>query len=319
MQALGWIAQPAVFPWVALAVGLCAGSFLNVVIHRLPRMMDRAWRDDAREILASAGEPRKEWRMWKPERRRNVRRSSARQDASSDAADQGAYNLFVPRSGCPGCGHQIAWWENIPVVSYLALRGRCSACGAGISARYPVVELIAGVASAYSAWHFGFGAQAIAAALFAWCVIALAYIDQATGYLYDDVTLPLLWAGLLFNAFGTFVPVREAVVGAAAGYLSLWSVYWLFKLATGQEGMGYGDFKMNAAVGAFLGWKVLPIVILLSAVVGLAFGIAQMLVARGGWVSNFKFHFGPYIAIAGIITLFWGPAIFSLVPAIKPF
>jgi leader peptidase (prepilin peptidase)/N-methyltransferase len=294
---LGWTTQPAVFPWLSLALGLCVGSFLNVVIHRLPRIMERAWRADCAELMA--GET---------------------QGAPAAAAPQEPpYNLFVPRSACPGCGSALKAWQNVPLLSWIFLKGKCANCKASISLRYPLVELLAGAGAAWSAWHFGFGAAAFGAMLFLWCTLALAFIDQATGYLPDDITLPLLWAGLLFNAAGTFVPLQEAVIGAAAGYLSLWLVYWGFKLATGKEGMGYGDFKMNAAVGAFLGWKVLPLVILLSSVVGLAFGLVQMLVARGGWVSNFRFHFGPYIAIAGIVALFWGASIFSVFPAIRPF
>jgi len=285
----GWTTQPTVFPWLALALGLCVGSFLNVVIHRLPRIMERAWRADCAEL---AGQP---------------------------VPDEGRYNLFVPRSKCPGCGSAIKAWQNVPLLSWILLKGKCANCKASISLRYPLVELLAGLGAAWSAWHFGFGAAAFGAMLFLWCTLALAFIDQATGYLPDDITLPLLWAGLLFNAAGTFVPLQEAVIGAAAGYLSLWLVYWGFKLATGKEGMGYGDFKMNAAVGAFLGWKVLPLVILLSSVLGLAFGVAQMLIARGGWVGNFRFHFGPYIAIAGIVALFWGASIFNVIPAIRPF
>jgi len=287
MSALGWLAQPAVFPWVALAAGLCVGSFLNVVIHRLPRMMERAWREDCAE-LAGSPLPRAE-----------------------------RYNLVVPRSSCPACGHRIAALENVPVLSWLWLRGRCSACRAAISARYPLVELLAGAGAGYCAWRYGFGLAALAAALFLWGTIALAFIDQATGYLPDDITLPLLWAGLVANAFGAFVPIGEAVLGAAGGYGALWLVYWGFKLATGKEGMGYGDFKMNAAVGAFLGWKMLPLVILLSSIVGLAFGLAQMLAARGGWDAGFRFHFGPYIAIAGVVALLWGHGILQLVPALR--
>jgi len=285
----GWLIQPAVFPWFALVLGLCIGSFLNVVIHRLPKMMERAWRADCAEL---AGQP---------------------------APQEPHYSLLRPRSACPGCGRAIKAIENVPLVSWLALRGKCAGCGMRISARYPLVELLAGLATAWAAVHFGFGAAAFGAMLFLWCTIALAFIDQATGLLPDDITLPLLWAGLLFNTPGTFVPLQEAVIGAAAGYLSLWLVFWGFKLATGKEGMGYGDFKMTAAVGAFLGWKVLPLVIMVAAVVGLVFGVAQMLAARGAWVSNFRFHFGPYIAIAGIAALFWGPSIFSLVPALRPF
>ena len=276
MSLLGWLQQPAVLPWVAAAFGLCIGSFLNVVIHRLPKMMEREWRA---ECAALAGE-------------------------SPPAAEP--YNLVVPRSRCPSCGHRIAAWENIPLLSWAALRGRCSACKTRIPAKYPLVELLAGVGAAYSASRFGPSLAALGAAVFVWVTIALAFIDQETGLLPDDLTLPLLWTGLLVNLGGAFVPAGEAVLGAAAGYLSLWLVYWAYKLATGKEGMGYGDFKMNAAVGAFLGWKMLPAVILLSSVAGLAFGALQMFAVRRHWDGGFRFHFGPYIAIAGVIALYWG-------------
>jgi leader peptidase (prepilin peptidase)/N-methyltransferase len=277
--ALGFIAEPEVFPWIAGVVGLCAGSFLNVVIHRLPKMMERAWRADCAEL---AGQP---------------------------IPEQGRYNLFVPRSKCPGCGSAIKAWQNVPVFSWLLLKGKCANCRASISLRYPLVELLAGLGAAGSAAHFGFGAAAFGAMLFLWCAIALAFIDQATGYLPDDITLPLLWAGLLLNAAGTFVPLAEAVIGAAAGYLLLWSIYWLYKLVAGKEGMGYGDFKMNAAIGAFVGWKMLPLVVLVSSIVGLCFGLLQMLGARRGWDSAFRFHFGPYLALGAIVALFWGQPI----------
>ncbi|OGA66187.1 MAG: methyltransferase [Betaproteobacteria bacterium RIFCSPLOWO2_12_FULL_68_20] len=276
MTSLGWLVQPAVFPWVAAAFGLCVGSFLNVVIHRLPKMMEREWREQCAELAGEAP----------PARER--------------------YNLVVPRSQCPGCGHWIRAWENIPLISWLALKGRCSACGTRIALRYPLVELVAGIAGGYSAWRFGFSLAALGAALFVWTTIALAAIDQETGFLPDDLTLPLMWAGILLNIGGTFVPLAEAVIGAAAGYLSLWLVYWCFRLATGKEGMGYGDFKMNAAAGAFLGWKMLPLVILISSLVGLAFGVLQMFAARRRWDAGFRFHFGPYLAIAAVIALYWG-------------
>jgi leader peptidase (prepilin peptidase) / N-methyltransferase len=276
MTALGWLAQPGVLPWVALAFGLCIGSFLNVVIHRLPRMMEREWRAECAAL--SGREP-------PPEE---------------------TYNLLVPASRCPACGRRIRAWENIPLVSWLLLRGRCSACGTRISFKYPLVELLAGVAAAYSAWHFGPSLAALGAAIFAWTTIALAVIDHETGLLPDSLTLPLMWTGMLLNLGGTFVPLGDSVVGAAAGYLSLWLVYWGFRLATGKEGMGYGDFKMNAAVGAFVGWKMLPLVILVSSVVGLAFGALQMFAARRRWDASFRFHFGPYLAIAGIVALYWG-------------
>jgi len=276
MSSFGWLVQPAVLPWFALGFGLCIGSFLNVVIHRLPRMMEREWRAECAEL---AGQP---------------------------APQEPPLSLVAPRSRCPGCGHAITAVENIPLISWAVLRGKCSSCGARISARYPLVELLAGIGAAYSAWRFGPTMAALGAALFVWFTIALAFIDQETGLLPDDLTLPLLWVGLIINLRGAFVPLPEAVTGAVAGYLVLWLVYWGFKLLTGKEGMGYGDFKMNAAVGAFLGWKMLPLVILLSSLVGLAFGALQMFAARGKWDAGFKFHFGPYIAIAALVALFWG-------------
>jgi leader peptidase (prepilin peptidase)/N-methyltransferase len=307
MTSLGWLAQPAVFPWVALAFGLVVGSFLNVVIHRLPRMMEREWLANVPEVLEEASALRD----------RDTARRLAAEVREATAAAGEPLGLVRPRSRCPACGHRIRAWENVPVLSWIALRGRCSACGTRISLRYPAVELLAGAGAAWAAAHFGWGLEAFGAALFIWCTIALAFIDQATGYLPDDITLPLLWAGLLLSAAGAFVPLAEAVLGAAAGYLSLWAVYWLYRLVRGVEGMGYGDFKMNAAVGAFVGWKMLPLVILLSSVVGVAFGLAQMFAARGGWDAKFRFHFGPYIAIAGIAALFWGERILRVVPALK--
>ena len=300
MGSLGWLAQPAVFPWAALVLGLCVGSFLNVVIHRLPRMMEREWLTSLPEILEESRE------LADRERAKRLA-AEVRAVAAPLAAD--ALGLVRPRSRCPACGHGIRAWENVPLLSWLALRGKCSACGARISARYPLVEALGGLGAAWCAWRFGFSLAALAAALFVWATIALAFIDQATGYLPDDVTLPLLWAGLLANALGAFVPLLDAVLGAIAGYLSLWAVYWAFKLATGKEGMGYGDFKMNAAVGAFLGWQMLPLVILLSSLLGVVFGLAQMFAARRGWDAGFRFHFGPYLAIAGIVAMFWGEPI----------
>jgi leader peptidase (prepilin peptidase)/N-methyltransferase len=276
MSSFGWLVQPAVLPWFALGFGLCIGSFLNVVIHRLPKMMEREWRAECAEL---AGQP---------------------------APQEPALSLVSPRSRCPNCGHAISALENIPLVSWAVLRGKCSSCGTKISARYPLVELLAGIGAAYSAWRFGPTAAALGAAAFVWFTIALAFIDQETGLLPDDLTLPLVWVGLLVNLSGGFVPLPEAVIGAVAGYLALWLVYWGFKLLTGKEGMGYGDFKMNAAVGAFLGWKMLPLVILLSSMVGLVFGALQMFAARGKWDAGFRFHFGPYIAIAALVALFWG-------------
>ena len=276
---MGWFAQPGVLPWVALVLGLCVGSFLNVVIHRLPKILERGWREECAQL---AGAP---------------------------LAPQPAYNLVVPRSSCPQCGRRIRTWENIPVLSWLALRGKCAGCGTRIGLKYPAVEVLAGVGAAYAVWRFGATATALGAALFIWFTIALAFIDQETGLLPDNLTLPLVWLGLLLNLGSAFTSIQDAVVGAAAGYLALWLVYQAYKLATGKEGMGYGDFKMNAAVGAFLGWKMLPLVILLSSLVGLVFGALQMFAARGRWDGGFRFHFGPYLAIAGIVAMFWGEAI----------
>ncbi|HYD58380.1 MAG TPA: A24 family peptidase [Burkholderiales bacterium] len=261
---------------MALALGLCIGSFLNVVIHRLPKMMEREWRAECAELAGQAPQPAE------------------------------PYNLFVPRSRCPTCGKEIRAIQNVPLLSYVFLRGRCANCRAGISIKYPAVELLAGLGAAYAAWHFGPGLAALGAALFLWFTIALAFIDQETGLLPDDLTLPFVWLGLLFNLKGIFVPLADAVIGAVAGYLLLWTVYWGYKLMTGKEGMGYGDFKMNAAVGAFVGWKLLPFVLLLSSVVGLVFGALQMFAGRRRWDPGFRFHFGPYLAIAGVAALFWG-------------
>jgi leader peptidase (prepilin peptidase)/N-methyltransferase len=287
MSSLGWLAQPGALPWVALALGLCIGSFLNVVIHRLPRMMEREWRAQCAELAGQA----------------------------VPAAEP--YSLVRPRSACPGCGHRIRAWENIPLVSWLFLRGRCSACGVRISVQYPLVELLAGIGAAYAAWRFGPSLAALAAALFVWFTIALAFIDQHTGYLPDDLTLPLVWIGLLANLGGAFAPLADAVIGAASAYLFLWGVNALFRLARGMDGMGYGDFKLYAAVGAFLGWKLLPLVILLSSLVGLVFGSLQMFSARRGWDWKFRFHFGPYLALAGVIAMFWGPAIMQRYPVLR--
>jgi leader peptidase (prepilin peptidase)/N-methyltransferase len=217
------------------------------------------------------------------------------------------YNLVTPRSTCPSCGHPITALENIPVVSYLALRGKCSACRQRISPRYPIIEAFTGVLSGYAAWRFGFGMAALGALLFIWATIALAFIDLDTFYLPDDITLPLLWCGLLFNLWGVFADLPSAVIGAAAGYLTLWAVFWAFKLATGKEGMGYGDFKLLAAIGAWLGWKVLPLVVVLSSFVGAVVGVLLIVLARRG--RNVPIPFGPYLAAAGVIALFEGDAL----------
>ncbi len=274
MTFLGSLTHPAIFPWFALVIGLMVGSFLNVVIYRLPKIMERDWEVQCAELRGE--EPPK----------------------------QETFNLALPRSRCPACAHPISALQNIPIASYLALRGKCSACGTRISPRYPLIEGLSGLAGAYAAWHFGFGLAAFAAMLFLWCMIALSFIDFDTQLLPDSITLPLLWAGLLLNLGGTFVDLGSAVIGAAAGYLALWSVYWGFKIATGKEGMGFGDFKLLAAVGAWLGWQMLPLVVLASSFVGAVFGISLMLIAKHG--RNVPIPFGPYLAAAGVIALFWG-------------
>jgi leader peptidase (prepilin peptidase)/N-methyltransferase len=266
--------SPLFFAFMSGILGLLVGSFLNVVIHRLPRMMEREWQAQCAELN---GKP---------------------------ADTLPPYNLLTPGSACPHCGHKISALENIPVISYIVLRGKCRGCGAAISLRYPIVETLSGLLSAYAAWHFGFSFAALGALLFVWSLLALTFIDLDTQLLPDSITLPLLWTGLLLNLSGTFVNLHSAVIGAIAGYLVLWSVYWLFKLVTGKEGMGYGDFKLLAAIGAWLGWQKLPLVILSSSLVGAAVGITLMVVARHG--RNVPIPFGPYLAGGGLIALLWG-------------
>jgi leader peptidase (prepilin peptidase)/N-methyltransferase len=267
------------FVLCALVLGLLVGSFLNVVIHRLPIMMQRDWRAQAREFLELPVEP-----------------------AST-------FNLVLPNSHCPQCDHEIRPWENVPLVSWLALRGKCSSCRAPISSRYPLVELLCGVLSGYVAWHFGFSWQAGAMLLLTWGLLAMSMIDVDHQLLPDSLVLPLLWLGLIANYFGLFAPLSDAVWGAVAGYLSLWSVYWLFKLVTGKEGMGYGDFKLLAMLGAWGGWQVLPLTILLSSVVGAVLGTIMLRIQKAD--SGTTIPFGPYLAIAGWIALLWGEQITS--------
>ncbi len=268
--------SPVFFIFLCGLISLLVGSFLNVVIHRLPKIMERDWRIQCAELNEQTG-----------------------------ITPATTYNLVTPRSACTNCGHPISALENIPVISYLFLRGKCKACGAAISLRYPIVELLTGLLSAYAAWYFGYGLAAVAAILFIWAMIALTYIDFDTQFLPDDITLPLLWLGLIFNMFNTFTTLNYAVAGAIAGYLVLWGVYWLFKLFTGKEGMGYGDFKLLAAIGAWLGWPMLPLVIMLSSVVGAVVGITLIIVAKRG--RNIPIPFGPYLAGGALIALFWGP------------
>jgi leader peptidase (prepilin peptidase)/N-methyltransferase len=273
---------------LATVLGLAIGSFLNVVIHRLPKMMERQWRAECAELNDAAVEP-------------------ASTTPTAEKLAEERYNLFVPRSRCPSCAQPITALQNIPVVSYLVLGGKCAGCKAPISARYPFVELLSCALAGYAAWRFGFTLAGIGALLFVFAMIALTFIDLDTFYLPDDITLPLLWAGLLLNLATAYVDLPSAVIGAACGYLALWSVFWLFKLITGKEGMGYGDFKLLAAIGAWLGWQVLPLVILLSSLVGALIGIGLMIFARHG--RETPIPFGPYLAIAGIIAMFHGQAL----------
>ena len=294
------LADPAVFPWLCALLGLLVGSFLNVVIHRLPVMMKRDWRTQAVEVLKDwAGEDAA------PEAAKGVGPALDRLGNALESLPR--YSLVSPRSACPGCGAPIGALQNVPLLSWLALRGRCAKCRRSIGLRYPIVELAAGILSGLIGWKFGFSWAAAGALLFTWALIAAAVIDIDTQLLPDDITLPLVWTGLLFNLFDVFVPLETAVIGAIAGYLALWSVYWLFKLTTGKEGMGYGDFKLLAAVGAFLGWQMLPAVILLSSVVGAIVGIGLILFA--GRERQIPIPFGPYLAAAGLLALFFGPQI----------
>lgn len=283
MTIFGYLEQtPAAFVAAVCILGLLVGSFLNVVILRLPRMLEREWQAQCRELLAGAADT-----PAPPER----------------------FNLWWPPSTCPQCSHRIRAWENIPVLSYLLLRGRCSSCGTRISARYPAIEALTAVLSACVAWHFGFGAAALAALLLTWALIALSVIDIDHQLLPDNITLPLLWLGLLLSLAGVFTDPRASLIGAAAGYLSLWSVYHAFRLLTGKEGMGYGDFKLLAALGAWLGWQALPVIILLSSLVGAVVGI--VLIVTLGRDRNVPIPFGPYLAAAGWLALLWGDKLTS--------
>ena len=276
MAAPGYL--PATLAWTL--IGLVIGSFLNVAIYRLPVMMQR---ETENFIAVENDEP---------------------------APHTSRYNLIAPRSACPSCGHQLSALDNIPVFSYVWLKGRCRYCRAPISQRYPLVEIITALLSALVVWQLGSELKGFAALLLVWCLIALTFIDIDTQMLPDDMTLPLIWLGLLVNLGGGFVPLSDAVIGAAAGYLSLWSVYWLFRFATGKEGIGYGDFKLLAALGAWLGWMMLPFIVLLSSAVGALVGIA-MIVLRGHQRDK-PIPFGPFLAIAGLIALFYGDTLVQL-------
>jgi len=277
-----------VFAGVAFVLGLLVGSFLNVVIHRLPKMLEREWRAQCAELTGTASD--------------------------TAVSDSDTLTLVSPRSHCPACKAPVSAIQNVPVVSWLALKGRCAACGVRISLRYPAVELVTGLLSALVAWRFGFGFEAACALLVTWCLVPLTLIDVDHQLLPDIITLPLLWLGLLASlwhdpASPAALPVspRDAIVGAAAGYLFLWGVFHAFKLLTGKEGMGYGDFKLFGALGAWMGWQMLPLVLLLSAAVGALVGIALVVLKRQG--REVPIPYGPFLAGAGWIAVLWGPQI----------
>jgi len=275
---------------VVFAFCLIIGSFLNVVIYRLPIMMEREWREQCEEMAKSP---------------------------TVTEVPEERFDLVVPRSRCPSCGQLIKAWQNIPVVSYLILGGKCAKCGESISARYPVVEMMTAVLAAVCAWRFGAGPEAIMAIVLTLALVPVAMIDADTQLIPDSIVLPLMWIGLAMSLYHPiagaetlFISPRDAIVGAMAGYLSLWSIYWLFKLVTGKEGMGYGDFKLLAALGAWLGWQHLHIIILMSAVVGAIVGISMMAFRKHE--RSVPIPFGPYLAAAGWITMMWGSDIWNL-------
>jgi leader peptidase (prepilin peptidase)/N-methyltransferase len=267
--------QPLMYLSIALLLGLIVGSFLNVLVHRLPIMLERQWQAEAREVLELPNE-----------------------------AQAPRFDLLLPPSQCPHCAHRIRPWENIPVISYLALRGRCSGCQARISPRYPLVELACGALTLFVAWRFGVTGTALALLLLSWGLLAMSMIDIEHQLLPDALVLPLLWLGLIVNAFEMFVPLEDALWGTVAGYLSLWSVFWVFKIITGKEGMGYGDFKLLAMLGAWGGWQILPLTLLLSSLLGALIGLIMLRLQRKQ--ASTPIPFGPYLAIAGWIALLWG-------------
>jgi len=267
-------ADSALFITVSVIFGLMVGSFLNVVIYRVPKMMEQEWHNNCLELQGK------------------------------DIPAQQQFTLSKPRSSCPHCGHKIKALENVPVISYLLLRGRCSACKTPISIRYPLVEILTGTLTGLTSWQFGYTTATLFAWVFVFALIALTFIDFDTQLLPDDITLPLLWLGLLFNLNSGFTDLKSAVIGAMAGYLVLWSVFWLFKLIRGKEGMGYGDFKLLAAIGAWFGWELLPAVILLSSTMGAIIGIALIVLTKRS--KEVPIPFGPFLAIGGISALFFG-------------
>ena len=289
MLALEYLAQnTTAFIITAGIFGSFLGSFLNVVIYRIPVMLDKEWREAATEILTEQGI-----------------------DVASQESDENAepFNLVFTRSTCPSCGHKITALEIIPILSYLFLGGKCSSCKTSISIRYPLIELLTGILFAYAAYHFGWGPKAAATMILIGFLVPLIFIDIDRKLLPDNLVYPLLWIGIFFNLHQAFVDLDASVIGAIAGYLSLWSIFWLFKLVTGKEGMGYGDFKLLGALGAWLGWKMIPLIIMLSSVVGAILGTLILFLNKKG--RETALPFGPYLAIAGLIALFWGDVIIN--------
>ena len=275
--------SPSFLAFMTLVFGMLVGSFLNVVIHRLPIMMEREWTVQCKDLLTAKD-------------------SSEPREPSAEPVER--FDLVAPRSRCPSCGHQITVMENIPILSYVMLRGKCSNCQTPISIRYPLIEMLTGALAVWVILHFGANFVGASAVLLTFALIALTFIDADTQLLPDSITLPFLWLGLAFNWYGGFVPLEDAVLGAMAGYLSLWSVYQAFKLLTGKEGMGYGDFKLLAMLGAWLGYTQLPVIILFSSRGGAVVGGALMVFARHG--RDVPIPFGPYIAAAGFLAMLFG-------------
>lgn len=283
MQQLSLLLNtPILFTTLAGVIGLMVGSFLNVVIFRLPVMMQRGWRKECTAYLQPLNQT----------------------DPVETITEEEPFNLVLPLSRCPGCNTPIKPYQNIPVISYLFLKGKCASCGCPISVRYPIIEVLTAIASIIVAWHFGYTTQAAFALLLTWSLIALTFIDIDHQLLPDSITLPLLWLGLILSLFNVFTDTHAAIIGAVAGYMVLWSVFHLFKLVTGKEGMGYGDFKLLALFGAWLGWQYLPMIILLSSLVGAVIGLSMIVLVKHD--HNVPIPFGPYLATAGWIALLWG-------------
>jgi len=275
--------HPAFFIFSMTMLGMCVGSFLNVVIYRLPKMMQQDWHEQCCELL-------------------DIK--------IGDVTEPQRINLVFPGSSCTACEHKITALENIPVISYLFLKGRCSSCNVKISLQYPIIEMFTGLATAYVAWHFGFSLQTLFAVFFTWALICLSVIDLEHSLLPDDITLPFMWLGLACNIFGVFTDINSSLIGAMLGYAILWIIFISFKTVTGKEGMGYGDFKLLALLGAWLGWQSLPLIILLSSITASVIGLA-MIIFKGRDKAA-AFPFGPYLAIAGWITLIWGKELTGL-------